>query len=536
MLTRLQSIPLSFKITVLVTAIVVLSVSVVGLRSVEILSTNMQTDVGNHMLNLAKLVATMPEIKTAISRNDPLHAVQPVAEKIRRLTGADLVVIINMDSIRLSHPILEMINAHYAAGDEEKALHGQSYISYASCARGPSIRGLAPIFDGDGRQIGVAVVGMLVDTVALGFHHVRFAVNLALLVALSLGFIGAVLLSRNIKAAIHGLEPKDIATLLQQREAMLQSIKEGIIAIDQYERISFFNEGAQKLLGITAGAINKPIQETNPLICLTEVLQTGQAEYNREYILDEAIIVANVVPIIINGKVEGAIATFRDKTEISRLAEELTGVKKFVEALRAQRHEFMNKLHTISGLIQIRSYQEAVEYICQATKKQQELLTLLPRQIHDPAVVGLLLGKISEAEERGVTITIDPQTHLSSLPRHFDSNALVCVLGNLLENAIEAIADTNAGGGKVYISIQEANKEIRILVSDNGPGIPPQIRQNIFSKGTSSKGLDRGIGLYLMHKEIAKAYGRIEVHSTENQGTSFEVQIPLNLLRWEKKL
>lgn len=521
-----QGLPLARKITLLVTGIVALALFLVGIFTSWAVASSIERTVGRHMLDLARIAAAMPEVRAGYASRDPTAALQPLSERIRAATGADLVIFLNMQGIRYSHWDPSHVGKAYTAGDEGRAMKGAAYVSRAACVGGPSVRGLAPVRAPDGRQVGVVVVGTFVNTMAEGARDIRTALLACFLLALVVGSAGAVLLAANIKGALRGLEPRAIGALLQEREAMLHSVREGIVAVDRQGRITLVNETASRLLNLSPSVIGRPVGEVIPNSRLPEVVRNGTPEYDQEQVIGEAVIITNRVPLLLDGEVVGAIATFRDKTEVSRLAEELTGVKGFVEALRAQNHEFQNKLQTIAGLIELESYEEAVDYIAATTRQRQHLVSTLLARVRDPAVAGLLVGKLSEAEERGISLSIDPASRLDPLPRHFDGNALVSVLGNLIQNAFEAVGAERSGGGRIEVSLREAGGEIVLSVENSGAPIPAHLLPRVFEKGWSTKGERRGLGLYLVKRQVEQAGGRVEVISEEGRGTRFAVRVP----------
>lgn len=525
-----QRMPLARKIALLVSGNVAVALLLVGIFTSWALASSLERTVGRHMLDLARTVAAEPEVRRAYASPRPSEILQPLSEQIRSRTKADLVVFLNMDRIRYSHFDPDHIGKVYTAGDEARALRGESYVARASCVGGPSVRGLAPIYDESGRQVGVVVVGMFLDTIAESARDLRWAILLSFGLALVVGSAGALALARNIKTALRGLEPSEIASLLQQREAMLGSIREGVVAVDRHGRLTLSNDSARKLLGLDKSCLGRPVSEVIPSSRLTEVVRTGTPEYDQEQALGDLVIITNRVPIVLDGEVAGAIATFRDKTEVTRLAEELTGVRRFAEALRAQNHEFHNKLQVVAGLIELGAQREALDYITWTTRKRQGQVRALLEQVREPLVAGLLLGKFSEAEERGITLIVDPATRLDSLPRHFDGHALVLVLGNLIQNAFEAVgAEEHPERREVRVSLTQAGGEIVVAVENTGAAIPPDALDLIFEKGWSTKGEQRGLGLYLVRKQVERAGGRIGVVSRPERGTRFEVRVPQRL-------
>ena len=265
------------------------------------------------------------------------------------------------------------------------------------------------------------------------------------LLGLLVGAVGAALVAYSIKRSIFGLEPHQIGKMLVERVAVLHSVREGVIAVDEENRITLINSEARRLLRVAEQVEGRRVTDVLPASRLPEVVASGRSEYDQEQVIQGVSILTSRVPIEVNGRVVGAVATFRDMSEMKELANELTGVKQLAEALRAQAHEFVNRLHTVSGLLQLGRHEDAIGYISTATRTHEELVGFVTRRIHEPALAGLLLGKLSAAHERDINLSLDPDSHV---PVHHDRLQrvdLVTVAGNLLENAMDAVAGLPGG-------------------------------------------------------------------------------------------
>ncbi|MEW6661018.1 MAG: ATP-binding protein [Bacillota bacterium] len=482
----------------------------------------------NQALTIARLTATRLDARAYYGHANPSEGLELVAAEVMQATNAAFVVFMNMDSIRYSHPNKSLIGNRFTGGDEGPALRGESYSSKAVGISGPSIRAFAPVYDFNQRQVGAVAVGFFqpeISEIMSRIYKIFYAVTpLGLAVVL----LFSILLSKNIKNIMFGMEPREIATLLKERETMLMSVKEGVIAIDKNCNVTVINQAAQKLLAHGDEAIGKPITNIIPNSRLPEVMHTMQAEYDQYLALGGNTILTNRLPLVINGEVVGAIATFRPLNEVSRLAEELTGVKKIINSIRAHSHEFLNKMHVISGLIQLGSYEEAKRYITNITSRNQQLIAFLTENIHNDAVAGLLLGKASEAEEKNIDLDISDLSQLFSLPPHFDEHAMVVVLGNLIENAFDAVADQPSPRRKVWVEVRQTDWEISLQVIDYGPGIPPEIGDKIYQEGYTTKNRGSGLGLAIIKTRITAAGGKIQYYSNQT-GTTFTVTIPYSI-------
>lgn len=339
------------------------------------------------------------------------------------------------------------------------------------------------------------------------------------------GFFGANFLARNIKKSIFGMEPNQIASLLDQSTTILQSTFEGIIALDQEGSITLINKQAQHILPTDLEMAGRPAEAFFKALNTKKVLETGEAIFNQQQVIGESVIVYNCVPINTKNGILGAVITLRDLTEFQKVAEELVEVKNYTQALRSQTHEFLNKLQSISGLIQLGKYETALTLLHETTESHQDLISFLANAFSTSAVSGILLGKYNRARELNIKFKIDRSSHIPhevTIP----DNELVCIVGNLIENAFEALRGNEQPSKEVYVKIFPRGHFLTIVVKDNGPGIPVAIKKQIFQRGfTTKEGKNKGIGLSLVKQCIDNLRGTIRLHSDKQ--TIFLIKIPL---------
>lgn len=481
-------------------------------------------------LNVAESVAAVPLVKDAFQQKEPHKQIQPFAEMIRRKTGAEYVVVGNKEGIRYSHPFPERIGKKMVGGDNEEVVRGKSIISEAVGSLGPSIRGKAPIFDQQGQVIGIVSVGFMIEDIQEVVWSYGIKIFLFSIIALLLGVIGSVMIARTVKKSIHGLEPKEIGLLYQEKQAILEAIREGIIAVNQDGLVTMVNKTATAMLECETehNVLGKHILDIIPHSQLLDVIKTGKAEYDVEMVIGEQAVIANRIPIIDkNETVIGAVSTFRNKSELYRLTKELSQVKSYAEALRAQTHEFSNKLYVISGLIQLESYEEALELITKETNVQQDIVRFVMREIPDPVIGGLLIGKFNKASELKVHFDIDRQSSFRDIPSNIDRDHLVTIIGNIIDNAMEAVLQNGREEKRVTVFFTDLGEDLIIEVEDTGIGIEEKQGLQIFQKGFSTKsGMHHGYGLDLVKKSLMALHGYITYDTKIGKGTVFTVVIP----------
>lgn len=474
---------------------------------------------------IAAETARDTQIIAAFDAEIPSAAIQPIAERIRVLSSASYVVVFNMDAVRYSHPQPDRLGKRFVGGDEERALRGESYVSKATGTLGLSIRAFAPIRKATGEQIGVVSVGMLIQDLDQETRRIGVILGTAAGVSLALGLFGAAALSNNIKKTIFGLEPVEIATLLEERNVIISSIKEGIVAVDRNGRIILINDNAKLLLKLEGDCEGRPITEAIPDTKLMDVVETGESHVDEEQVLNQTVLLVNRIPLISRGQVIGAVATFRDLSEIRTLAEELTEVRRYTDALRAQHHEFLNKLHVVSGLLQLQRHDDAVRFIVKTVSLQQQVFDILRKRIAVPDVAALILAKMNEAEESNIEFSLAEDTRLPALKSEAVPS-VVTIVGNLLQNAVEALRRSGRDGKRIDLSFRLSDDALEIRVADNGEGIPEGEADRIFDRGVTTKAShgNMGLGLSLVRMH-ARALGGDVAAEPRRGGAEFFVRL-----------
>ncbi|WP_010530172.1 DcuS/MalK family sensor histidine kinase [Lentibacillus jeotgali] len=475
-------------------------------------------------------------IASAVSRSqlvieelaDPKNSgdIQSYTEAVQEDTGVDFIVVMDNHHIRRSHPVEERIGQYFVGNDEDRAFQGESYTSIAEGTLGKSMRAFIPVWN-EGEQVGVVAVGILMNNVEDTVFGSQIIVYVGTAAGLVVGVIGAVLLTRRIKRTLYGLEPKEIAQILQERDAMFASVREGIIAINEQGEIAVANDAAMELFlsaGLPENPVGQQVASYLPPSDLKKVLLDQNIEYDQEQQFNGIDIVVNTKPVVVNGQTAGTIATFRDRSELTALAEQLTDARTYADTLRAQTHEFMNRLHVISAMVHVESYKELQEYIDYITVNYQNEIGAVSRLVKDPVLAGYLHNKLSQFRENGVDVKVNGDRQLPVLKNTKKMEAIITMIGNLSDNAIEALA--NQADKRVFITINHINGQFHFTIQDNGPGLKPSEREVIFEKGLSTKGSNRGYGLFLTEEALGKLGGTLEVSSEKGEGTVFDVIIP----------
>jgi sensor histidine kinase regulating citrate/malate metabolism len=340
-----------------------------------------------------------------------------------------------------------------------------------------------------------------------------------------LGFAGSWLLSRLIKRRTRGLEPHEFATLADHREALLHSIREGVIAVGTDHRITMINDGARDLLGLDDDAVGRSVEALGLDPHLAALLMGGTDTHDAVLLVGERVIVFNQRSASSRGQGIGTVTTMRDRTDLVSMQSQLSSNLSITDTLRAQTHEFANQLHTISGLVQLGEYDEVTSLVGVLTRRRAEISDAVTQRIADPAVAALLIAKASGAAESGVALTLSPDSDLAALGSAASAD-LTTIIGNLVDNALDACKQHPAPS--VIVTLTNTAREIHVEVRDNGPGVPTGTADEIFMRGYSTKpdvAGGRGIGLPLVRLICTQRGGSVTVE--HDDGAVFRVVLPM---------
>lgn len=475
-------------------------------------------------LVIAESVAALPEVRRAFSAPRPELILQPIAMSVQRAAGADYVVIANRDQIRYSHPNVSLIGKRLSTDGSPVLRSGRSWTGVQTGTLGRSVRGKAPVFGADGQVIGLVSVGILEETVAEQFGDALPPLIWTVLGVLIAGSAAAALIARRVRRQTFGLEPREIAALLEQREGVLHGVKEGVVALDLTGRVTLINDAARELLKLTEDPVGRSLAEIPLTERIRDVLSGSDPGEDRIVLRAGRVLVLNRTPVAVRGQHRGWVVTLRDRTELVRLARELDQASSATEALRAQAHEFANRMHTVVGLLELGEYEEATRYITRTTQAYSEFASDIRERVGDPTLAALLLAKSAEAAERGarLVVTADSDVAAGAIG---DPQDAVLVVGNLVANALDAL---DGKGGTVEVHVRTDEEGLHVRVRDSGPGIMPELAEEVFRDGFTTKVAHsgpRGLGLALTRQTCRRRGGWVRVHN--DGGAVFTALLPV---------
>ncbi|WMY73304.1 sensor histidine kinase DpiB [Buttiauxella selenatireducens] len=499
------------------------------------LSASFEDYLFNHVrdmaMNQARIIASNDSLIIAVKNRDS-QRLAAIVGKISTGSDFDYVVIGDSHSIRLYHPNPAKIGYPMQWTKPGALERGESYFITGEGSIGMAMRAKTPVFDESGKVIGVVSLGYLVSRIES--WRLDFLLPLAgvFVVILIILMLLSWLFASHIRRQMLGMEPRQIARVVRQQEALFGSVYEGLIAVDSAGLITAINRNARKMLGLRSPGrqwLGKPIAEVvHPAGFFTEKIDEARQDVMCTF--NGLSVIANR-GVIHSGHASpaGAIVSFRSKDEISTLNAQLTQIKQYVESLRTLRHEHLNWMSTLSGLLQMKEYDRALEMVKGESQAQQALIDTLRGSFNDRHVAGLLFGKSQRAHELGLELNIVPGSRLLALPDGLDSAEFSAIVGNLLDNAFDASLKSAQNHKIVDLYLSDEGTDVIIEVADQGCGVPEALREVIFEQGVSTKTENKdahGIGLYLIASYVTRCGGVITLEDNEPSGSLFSVFIP----------
>ena len=512
-----------FALQVVVVAVVVLAAGTAAYLQDRQRS---QDSTSDRVLSIARSVAASPTVRSALTPPlvQPSEVLQPYAERVRRDTGTDFVVVMNTDRTRYSHPTAALIGKPFI-GDTRAALAGGVVLETYTGTLGPSERAVVPVKADNGHVLGLVAVGVKQDALARVLSRQVPTLLAAALVALLLAAAGAALIARRLRRQTHGLGPDELSRMYEFYDAVLHAVHEGLLLLDLNGRLLLANDEARRLLELPADWTGRQLDHLGLPRPMTEALAGGRQVHDAIHLTTNRVLVVNQAPARWEGRDLGTVLTLRDHTDLQALTGELDSARGLAEALRSQAHEAANRLHTVISLIELGRTEQALTFATAELAQAQQLTDLVVSAVDEPVLAALLMGKAAEASERGVALEVDPASNVpeSVIP----ARDLVTVVGNLLDNAIDAAAGAPGPrrvGFSSWIDGPQPGDGIAatlvLQVSDSGPGLDHASATNAFTRGWSTKSDERlighGLGLALVGQVTHRNNGTVEVGSADD--------------------
>jgi two-component system CitB family sensor kinase len=477
-------------------------------------------------LGVARAVSAIPEIVRAVQRGDRGGIVQERADAVRRASRVDFVVVTDRRGIRYSHPNPVRIGERVST-DPTDALRGGTVLTVEQGTLGRSARAKVPLRTADGGIAGIVSVGILEGALHEEENGLLVAMVLYLVIALAIGLVASLLLARRLKRQTFGLELDQLASLVQEREAMLHGIREGVVIVGPDARLLLVNDHARRLVDLPPDAVGRTVGEVTVAGRLADLL-VGRTEGEDQLLVSgDRLIVANRMPVQRDGRDLGAVVTLRDRTELESLVRELDSVRGLSDAMRAQAHEYSNRLHTLAGLLAMGDVEEARRFIAEVSDDDANLRRALAERVTDQRIAALLLAKSVVAAERGIELRLVEDARLEG--ELIDVREGLTILGNLIDNALDAAPAGERRPPLVRVFVADEMGALLVRVRDSGPGVPFVERERVFEPGfTTKEGGGRGVGLSLIRQLAERRGGWVEVETAADGdgGAVFTAWLP----------
>ncbi|MEH7345766.1 sensor histidine kinase [Bacillus sp. JJ1532] len=483
------------------------------------------------LMNVARMVAKDPRVINEVVKNSNSPDIQKYAMEVVESTDVSFVVVLNNDLIRKSHPHVNIIGQPFSnIEDAKQSLNGTEHFSKQKGILGEGTRFFTPIWNEKGQQVGIVCVGIVQETVNQALWDAQQTLYFGLGFGLFVGLLGAIYLAHQLKKLLLGLEPQQIVANVKERDIIIDSVSEGIIAVTPDRRILLHNFNFIQLMEKAkfTGDYKKDAYLDKDIFSLffKEVFTAGKSISNQVVVVNQSELIVNIKVIYINEEIYGAVATLRDQSEMQQLIRQLSGTEQFIDSLRAQNHKFMNQLHTILGLIELKKYDDVSHFIRVLNADYHREIGFVTDKIKSPAVAGFLLGKTSELKEQGVKLTIDSDSHFPYMKMGEMLHDLLLSMGVLLDNAKDAVATAKEKQVSLFLHYDEEEEVILFEVQDSGVGMEKALIEKIFERGFSTKGGTRGYGLDAVQSIVKQYHGIVDVQSKVGTGSIFRMEVP----------
>lgn len=433
----------------------------------------------------------------------------------------DYIVLADINSIRLYHRDASLIGKKFIGGDQAAILSDPDpYITTSQGSQDMQKRSFQQITDSDGTVLGFILVSASLSTVRNAQYRLIAKFIFIFAILLALGMLFAMITARRIRNSLLGYEPDTFTQMFLQREEILDNLDEGIAAFDVNAMQKYMNPSARKLM-----ADWELQKDSNTFSLVNSCIEKNQTYVGLPFEWNGNSLLLSLMPIFEKNRAVGVLAMFRDRTETIQLAEQLTGANHIVDALRANTHEYLNKLHIISGMLQMENYEQAIAFIDGISKETKDSYQTVIKQIQNKTIAALLLGKQSHAKELDIDFTLQKESFLPYHHASLSTQELVTIIGNLIENAFHAV-EHNVQLKQVQIFISQTAEGLTIIADDNGCGMTEDMIDHIYRGNFTTRGEGHGIGLRLIQEIVVKHSGYLTIESEPNNGSIFTISIP----------
>ena len=511
--------------------LVLLTVLVTGAASLYFAISIKQQDLDTAIRDLASLTANLEVVRRDLADGAPSPELdQELRLLIESFEQVDVLVVCDVNGIRYFHNEKERVGQHFVGNDEAPILSGADpYISEAVGTLGMQRRAFHAVTDEEGTIVGFVIASVLTSHLIVVRNRIIGTFLLLLAVMIPVGCLFSYVWMIRLKKLLMGFAPEEFLNLYIERREVLDALEEGIFAVNTQGNVILMNQSARRMLNMDPDEITegRPLKQIFPETRLPETVRTGKAEYNISFSIYQKNVISSRIPIRQKDQIIGAVSIFRDRTEVTKLAEELTGANYMVDTLRAFNHEFMNKLHIILGLLEINETEKAKHYILQTSLVSGEAVSDISHRVPISTLAALLIGKLIRANELGISFSLKKDSYFFSKETHLPADCYITLVGNLVENAMDELNSADYPVKSIELGIYSEEAHTIITCDDTGGGIPEEILFSIYDRHTTTKGEGHGTGFALMKEIVDRYEGTFHIDTEPGVGTSIEIILPV---------
>ena len=518
--------------------------------------TRQRQEIDKNLSSLAAYVASMDSVISMLENGYPDEFASDELDSLSEsFSDLNVIVIYNTTGLRFYHTNRQETGETFVGGEEEAILKGsQPYITTGYGTHGTQRRAFHSIRNHDGTIIGFVMASAFNEYISGQVQEIFPTYLLSAMIMLVVSVLLAHGLVSILRDSLMGHHPTELLDLYLRQDTVLNALEEGLVATDASGTVIYANQAAKQIFhGLppepedgspfppagpaagqedpseasrpgTAGSMeDRALKDLFPASQADQVLRSGTPTYHRACTCENRRLLVSEVPVDARTENPVILTVINDQTEMETVMDELTGAKAMLDTLRAFNHEFLNKLHVILGYLQTGQTDEAIRFIINSNLVSSQSIRQTADCIRVSKICALVIGKMMHAAELGILLTVSPDSRCLEKDLLLPMENYITIIGNLLENAIEELSNGEHKIKEITLGLY-CDPDCNIITcEDTGSGIRPDLIGRIYEKGISSKGRNRGTGLFLIKQLIDDGHGEISIETEEGEGTCFTI-------------
>lgn len=518
--------------------------------------TRQRQEIDKNISSLAAYVASMDSVVSMLENGYPDGSTNEELDSLsENFSDLNVIAVYNTSGLRFYHTNRKETGETFIGGEAEAILKGsQPYITIGYGTNGSQRRAFHSIRNSDGKIIGFVMASVFNAYISEQVHEVFPTYLLAAMIMLVISVLLAHGLVSLLRDSLMGHHPTELLDLYLRQDTVLNALEEGLVATDASGSVVYANQAAKRLFHVfpeksddtppfssnetVSGQENVPetapekaktviegraLKDLFPASQAEQVLASGTPSYHRACTSENRRLLVSEIPVDTQAEHAGILTVINDQTDMESVMDELTGAKAMLDTLRAFNHEFLNKLHVILGYLQTGQTEEAINFIINSNLVSSQSIRQTANCIRVSKICALVIGKMMHAAELGILLSVSPDSRCYEKDLLLPIENYITIIGNLLENAIEELSNGDSDIKEITLGLFCSPDCNIITCEDTGGGIRPDLIDKIYERGVSSKGENRGTGLFLIKQLVDDAQGEISIETEEGEGTCFTI-------------